>query len=138
MAIKELKSENRYGDLSVHCNEINIIRTLPSSPNIIKFFGVITAGERVNYLVLELGTCNLDDLFYSKHQCTLRMQTAHVNNVCKQLLEIYSYMEQIKLYYGDFKLENLLYFFSTDKIKLIDFGVAKTEKVPGYKAMALT
>ena len=109
MAIEAFKNEMKT---------LEYISDLPVSPHIISYFGGYWDGN-IPIFIFELGDAELEKHILNKSDL---ITNRHLNNVLYQTLDMLSFLERHSLYFGDFHFGNMVYFFSTDQIKLIDFG----------------
>lgn len=85
--------------------------------NFIGYFGGYVLEDYVHF-VLELGDIALDKLLELKLD---EMGVHGFNNIAYQTLGMVGFLNRIGMRHGDMHFANMVYFYSTDQIKLVDF-----------------
>lgn len=88
--------------------------------NFIGYFGGYVLGRYVHF-VLELGDIQLKKLLSLKLG---EMNVYSFNNIACQTLGMIGYLNEIGVRHGDIHFSNMVYFYSTDQIKLVDFELS--------------
>lgn len=83
----------------------------------IGYLGGYVIGVNVQF-VLELGDISLEKLLKLKPD---KMNTHSFNNIAYQTLDMVAFLDKIGMHHNDLYFANMVYFYSTDLIKLIDF-----------------
>ena len=86
----------------------------------IGYFGGYVLGGYAHF-VLELGDIQLKKLLSLKLN---EMNVYRFNNIAYQALGMIGFLDGIKLRHGDIHFSNMVYFYSTDQIKLVDFELS--------------
>lgn len=88
--------------------------------NFIGYFGGYVLGDYVHF-VLELGDIQLKKLLSLKLD---EMNVYSFNNIAYQTLGMISFLYRIGVRHGDLHFSNMVYFYATDQIKLVDFELS--------------
>lgn len=88
--------------------------------NFIGYFGGYVLGDYAHF-VLELGDVQLEKLLNWKLD---EMNVYSFNNIAYQTLGMIAYLDEIGVRHGDMHFSNMVYFYSTDQIKLVDFELS--------------
>lgn len=88
--------------------------------NFIGYFGGYVHGDYVHF-VLELGDIQLKKLLSLKLD---ELNVYSFNNIAYQTLGMISFLDRIGVRHGDMNFSNMVYFYSTGRIKLVDFELS--------------
>lgn len=88
--------------------------------NFIGYYGGYVLGGYAHF-VLELGDIQLKKLLSLKLD---EMNVYRFNNIAYQGLGMIGFLDGIKVRHGDINFSNMVYFYSTDQIKLVDFELS--------------
>ena len=98
-------------------------------PNVIRFLHCQRISSDIFVIICERPT-HCQDLFDVRHDKGGVFTEGETKRYVKKLLDVELAMQRKNIVHRDIKLENILYDFDTDDIKIIDFGLASKHK-PG-------
>lgn len=98
-------------------------------PNVIRFLHYEQISNDIFVIICER-PIHCQDLFDLRNDQGRNFSEHGTKRLIKTLVDVILAMEKKNIVHRDLKLENILYDFDTDDIKLIDFGLATKHK-PG-------
>jgi len=129
VAVKIIKVAERMNDYSVIENEVNLLRKMKDSENIVKLDDFLTDEQRNCYMIFELADYNL--LKYMSVNGRFFSEEENVRGVFKKIVESVMDLHEKNIVHRDLKLENVFVFNSKGssiRVKIGDLGLSTTSE----------